>query len=259
MLSCHLYSLTVLLCSSLWVIVCRRLGKSSFQWLSLAMFIPSAVALAFNKDPEFWSNVYGKGEAAPSTVFSVFGGFIIILQLAATSGINYVSGWGIEQADAKKTPEGSGDLFMGFFRAVGEEIGWRCFLLQQLMKHYNPVLAVLISGVAWGVFHLPMMFMLMKKPHVTHPWKSCLCQFLHRILQSFLLSWLARKAEYAIWPQAVAHFVWNRINPVIFGSMYTQKQGKIMGPVWKVNGEGLAGCLAILPFALVFGWRLAAS
>jgi hypothetical protein len=47
-------------------------------------------------------------------------------------------------ADVKKRPEGSGDLLSGFFRAAGEEIGWRCFLLPQLMEHYDKFTATLI-------------------------------------------------------------------------------------------------------------------
>jgi len=38
---------------------------------------------------------------------------------------------------------------------LGEEIGWRGFLLPQLLKRYRPLTASLILGVVWALWHLP--------------------------------------------------------------------------------------------------------
>jgi membrane protease YdiL (CAAX protease family) len=43
-----------------------------------------------------------------------------------------------------------------FVTNFGEEIGWRGFALPFLMKRYNPLIASLILGIIWGIFHMPL-------------------------------------------------------------------------------------------------------
>lgn len=42
-----------------------------------------------------------------------------------------------------------------FVIAVGQEFGWRGYLLPKLMKRYNAIVSSLILGIIWGVWHLP--------------------------------------------------------------------------------------------------------
>ncbi|MBI5963205.1 MAG: CPBP family intramembrane metalloprotease [Chloroflexi bacterium] len=44
------------------------------------------------------------------------------------------------------------------FGIWGEEIGWRGFALPKLQKAYHPVLASLILGAIWAIWHLPLFF-----------------------------------------------------------------------------------------------------
>lgn len=42
------------------------------------------------------------------------------------------------------------------FAAIGEEIGWRGFLLNNLLIKYKPLQASLIVGVIWAIWHYPL-------------------------------------------------------------------------------------------------------
>jgi membrane protease YdiL (CAAX protease family) len=52
-------------------------------------------------------------------------------------------------------------FIMKFFldAGLGEELGWRGFLLPRLQSRYNALVSSLIIGVVWGLWHLPL-FML---------------------------------------------------------------------------------------------------
>ena len=41
------------------------------------------------------------------------------------------------------------------FASVGEEFGWRAFMLPRLQLRFRAMRAALIVGIAWGIWHLP--------------------------------------------------------------------------------------------------------
>lgn len=43
---------------------------------------------------------------------------------------------------------------------LGEEIGWRGFVLPELLKKYNPFYSSIILGVVWSIWHLPLFYIL---------------------------------------------------------------------------------------------------
>lgn len=42
---------------------------------------------------------------------------------------------------------------------LGEELGWRGFVLNELQKKYSPLKSAIIVGVVWGLWHTPLWFL----------------------------------------------------------------------------------------------------
>ncbi len=49
--------------------------------------------------------------------------------------------------------------FANFLNCFGEEWGWRGYLLPKLLKQFKVVPAILITGVVWGLWHMPLIIM----------------------------------------------------------------------------------------------------
>lgn len=47
-------------------------------------------------------------------------------------------------------------LFTFFVVGLGEEPGWRGWMLPELLKRFNPFVSSVLLGVAWGLWHLPL-------------------------------------------------------------------------------------------------------
>ena len=49
-------------------------------------------------------------------------------------------------------------IFLTIAAGIGEEFGWRGFLLPRLQAHHNALVSGLIVGVAWATWHVPLFF-----------------------------------------------------------------------------------------------------
>ena len=47
-------------------------------------------------------------------------------------------------------------LFQMVTTGLAEEPGWRDFALPRLQRRFSPIIAALILGPLWGVWHLPL-------------------------------------------------------------------------------------------------------
>jgi membrane protease YdiL (CAAX protease family) len=88
-------------------------------------------------------------------------------------------------------------------RALGEEIGWRGFLVPELAKVASFPAVATISGLMWAVYHFPIL--LFANYNAGAPaWYSLTCFTLMIVADSFILAWLTLRSA-SLWPAAILH------------------------------------------------------
>ncbi|XP_067651913.1 uncharacterized protein [Haliotis asinina] len=253
---CLSYVLAVNVVTTAWVYV-GHVKRLSFQTLAKAMFLPTVMTLYFTDD--LWSlavRILGVRQPLEAVAFSAVAVYSVAALVGACAVIDLLFGWAQPnhqpdlQVDVLNGTFFNGTFLSSFLRAAGEEVGWRCFLLPSLMSHFTPGVALLLSGVAWGLFHVPVLILMTSRLSPPRPRMTVLVQCLSVTLSAFPHGWVAIKSGYSVWASGLMHTVWNQVNPVILGSIYTQAPGIIVGHQWLINGEGLAGCIVILPLAI---------
>ena len=120
--------------------------------------------------------------------------------------------------------------------SVGEELGWRGFLVRRWQ--HAPVTALVVAMPIWAAFHLPVIFAATQRGHVVQN-----VTFLASIAAAApVFAALYRWAQ-SVWPCVVLHFAWNLWNPFLLGDVYHGAPGVFGGAVWFFNGEGACGLL----------------
>jgi membrane protease YdiL (CAAX protease family) len=77
-------------------------------------------------------------------------------------------------------------LFVLFVLVIGEEVGWRGFLLRHLLDHRSPLVAAILVGAVWGLWHTPLSFI----PGMPSYGGPFLAFAAWAMSLSFLLTWL---------------------------------------------------------------------
>ena len=99
-------------------------------------------------------------------------------------------------------------------RALGEEIGWRGFLVPELSKVAHFPMVGLVSGLMWAVYHYPVL--LFADYNAGGPaWYSLVCFTLMVVADSYILAWLTLRSN-SLWPAAILHASHNLFVQSIF-------------------------------------------
>ena len=130
--------------------------------------------------------------------------------------------------------------------ALGEDLGWRGLMTTRLAEVAGPRTVVLLTGLAWGMFHWPLMLFLGGVPDSTPLWFA-LTSFtigtgaLGAVLASMQLRW-------GIWPGLVVHAMVNAGLYHVVGPLTTDTEHS----GWFAGEVGLMQNLALV--ALAVGW-----
>jgi len=101
--------------------------------------------------------------------------------------------------------------------ALGEEIGWRGFLLPRLTEQFGFTVGCLVSGMVWAAWHYPGLLWADYNAG-TKPAYALTCFTLMVIADAFIMGWLRLKSG-SLWPCALLHASHNLFIQAILDGM----------------------------------------
>lgn len=117
-------------------------------------------------------------------------------------------------------------IIMGLFgmpgsasSALGEEIGWRGFLVPELAKRFNYTKTSLITGLIWSVWHFPILLFADYNSGTAH-WYGLSCFTVMVVSMSFMMTWFRLKSN-SLWTAVLLHASHNLFIQSIFTPLTT--------------------------------------
>lgn len=135
-------------------------------------------------------------------------------------------------------------LFLNFFVAFlpffGEEYGWRYFLQPLLQKRFGLIGGVLLLGVLWGLWHLPLNFFYYNTPE--YGLTSLAAQMITCVTLGIFMAYTYMKTE-NIWVPIIIHYLNNNLVSSASGGDLTNRtlDWTAVGLLLFVNGIVFGG------------------
>ena len=135
--------------------------------------------------------------------------------------------------------------------ALGEEIGWRGFLVPELAKQMSFTKLSLLSGIIWAAWHAPVLLFADYNAG-TNRWYAMTCFAVMVVSISFVFAWMRLRSR-SLWPAAVLHASHNLFVQRVFDTMM-RDTGKTL---WYTTEFGIALAVVSIGFAAYFWTRRA--
>ncbi|MBS1577118.1 MAG: CPBP family intramembrane metalloprotease, partial [Bacteroidetes bacterium] len=146
-------------------------------------------------------------------------------------------------------------LFMGVFgmagsmaTALGEEIGWRGFLVPELYNRIGYTKTSLLSGIIWSVWHYPIL-LFADYNSGTAAWYGLSCFTVMVISMSFVLTWLRLRSG-SLWTGVLLHASHN----LFIQSIFTPLTGETKNTNYYIDEFGIVLPVVCIFFAVLY-WR----
>ena len=97
----------------------------------------------------------------------------------------------------------------------GEEYGWRFFLQPRLQRRFGKRGGVILLGLLWGIWHLPLNMFYYSPDTVL---QSVLVQLAGCVGMAVFFGWVQMRTE-NVWAVTAIHFLNNNLGAVIFGTL----------------------------------------
>lgn len=118
---------------------------------------------------------------------------------------------------------GIGISFTAFFICFGEEFGWRAYLTPKLEKLVPEPLALVISGIIWGMWHAPVIKsagLNFGTGYKFFPYAGYIAMSIFAIFIGSFLTWLTKKTG-SVYPASICHNLIDSLN--LYGLLLPQK------------------------------------
>ena len=119
---------------------------------------------------------------------------------------------------------------IGSIFTLGEEFGWQGYLLQKLLSKYGLNRGLIILGVIWGYWHLPIILMGYNFPN-----QPVLGAFVLMPLSTFFMgifqAWLYLRSG-SIWTAMLAHAAANLTASILFSGMIMNQDDLARQLIW---------------------------
>lgn len=100
-------------------------------------------------------------------------------------------------------------FFTAYINSLGEEIGWRGFLVPELAQRYSFATTSLVSGGIWAAWHYPLVLFTQYNGG-TPAWYGLTCFTVMVLGMSFLYAWMRMKSG-SLWTATLLHASHNLI------------------------------------------------
>lgn len=206
----------------------------------------------------------------PKTKYMAMSWFIPVLYAAIAYGIVWTAGLGgfpnhdfmqglVARIGLRTSPVvstiayvllmGSVGLVRSLSSALGEEIGWRGFLVPELSKAMGLTGTALTSGMVWACWHYPILIWGDYNAG-TPSWYGLTCFTVMVVAISFVFAWMRLKSG-SLWTGAMLHASHNLYIQSIFTPL-TRDTGKT---AWFIDEFGIVVPAVTVVFAIYFWSR----
>lgn len=107
------------------------------------------------------------------------------------------------------------NFFLVFVAFFGEEYGWRYYLQPLLQKRFGLRGGVIVLGIVWGLWHLPVDFFYYTRPEMG--FAAAASQQITCITLGIFFAYAYMKTQ-NIWVPVILHFLNNNLIPIIVGN-----------------------------------------
>jgi membrane protease YdiL (CAAX protease family) len=184
---------------------------------------------------------------------------LVVYGLVWSTGIGGVSPQGLlESAKGQGLPGVSLPLILAVFStlgllpslffALGEEIGWRGFLVPELAKVTSFTSTALVSGAAWSVYHFPLILFADYNSGAPK-WYALLAFAWMAVAASFVFAWVRLKSG-SVWTAVILHASHNLFIQSIFDPLTADR-----GITKYVTTEFGVGLALAYTLAAWYFWR----
>ncbi len=133
--------------------------------------------------------------------------------------------------------------------ALGEELGWRGFLVPELAKFLPFTHVALISGLVWSMWHWPLIFKHLYGNDVTPLYYQLFFFTLFIISYAIIMAYLRFKTN-SLWTAVIFHMSGNVFLQKVFSPLTVENEYS----AWYVDEFGAVPALVAFAFAIYF-WQ----